>query len=259
MFPSHSDPGIQGLIADWDWDEGVQDILHTMKVQEGLHVFKDLSELNGFFATVTRAMGVNDFSRRYHRVTEPHYGSETSLDLVEYIHGVGELSSHIEDTETLGAVSVCLRKQFSTLERMYPGSGSLSAWKRIPLEYTHEFFDYAPENRFIPHATLVARLWKAGVPAKYAGTIPMRIDDGGVNSPEGYSTDDIIALYASGIPAEYARDAVPHGGRFSAYRIAALYRRDVPAEYASATHSLASLDTIDAWISGLPAEYALAL
>lgn len=259
MFPSHSDPGIQGLIASWDWDKGVQDILHTKRVQEGLHVFKDLLELNGFFATVTRAMGVNDFSRRYHRVTEPGYGKETSLDLVEYIHGVGELSSHIEDTETLGAVSVCLRKQFSTLERMYPGAGSLSAWKRIPLEYAHEFFDYAPENRFIPHANLVKRLWKAGVTAEYAGTIPMRVDDGGVDSPVGYSAGAIIELYASGVPAEYARDAVPHGGRFSAYHIAALYRRGVPAEYASATHSLALLEVIDAWASGFPVEYALAL
>lgn len=257
MRPSHSDPGIQSLFASWD--ESVENILHKKRVQEGLHVFRDLAELNGFFATVTRGMGVNDFTRRYHRVTEPHYREETSLDLVEYIHGVGELSSHIEDTETLGAVSVCLRKQFSTLERMYPGKGSLSAWKRIPLEYAHEFFDYAPENRFIPHATLVTRLWKAGVTARYAGTIPMRVDDGGVNSPVGYSTDDIIALYAGRVPAEYARDAVPRGGRFSAHRTAALYRRDVPSEYASATHSLALLDTMRAWASGLPAEYALAL
>lgn len=244
------------LLQKWD-------VLHEREVIEGAKMFETLDELNDFYAVATRLTDIADFSHRFYKVSHPRAGRIT-YDLAEYLVGMRGLQTTLASTGlSKESAYILFREQVDSRGRMYPHAAGLKRYAVLPTDYVHTFLDYAriPLAGGYPH--MLTAFFQAGVPAEYAGTVPLDLGTidpalGFREHPVGYSAPAIVEMHREGIPAEYARDAVPPGAKhlFNAGHTGLLYRRGIPADYARtmAEHGLAK--TIEAYRDGIPVEYA---
>lgn len=256
MTSIHQDARVAARLQKWD-------VLHEREVIEGAKMFETLDELNDFYAVVTRLTDITDFEQRFHEAPHPRAGQST-YDLAEYLVGMWGLRPTLDETGLPKETAyVLFREQVDSRGRMYPHAAGLKRYAALPDDYVHAFLDHARIRLTGGYAHMLTAFFQAGVPAEYAGTVPLDLGTidralGFHGYPVGYSVPAVAEMYREGIPAEYARDAVPPGAKhlFNASHTGLLYRRGIPAEYARAMADHGITKTIEAYRAGIPIEYA---
>lgn len=255
MTSVHQDARVATLLREWG-------VLHEREVIEGAKMFETLDELNDFYAVATRLTGITDFGQRDHEVSHPRAGQST-YDLAEYLGGMCGLRATLAETGLpKEAAYVLFREQVDSRGRMYPHAAGLKRYAALPADYVHAFLDHARIRLTGGYAHMLTAFFQAGVPAEYAGTVPLDLGTidpalGFHGYPVGYSVPAVAEMHREGIPAEYARDAVPPGAKhlFNANHTGLLYRRGIPADYARAMADHGIAKTIEAYRAGIPIEY----
>lgn len=255
-MPIHADARIDTLLREWN-------VTDEREVIEGAKLFETFDELETFFAVATRLTGITDFSHRLYKVPHPRAGRCT-YDLAEYLVGMYGLRPTLAQTGLpKEAAYVLFREQVDGRGRMYPHFAGLPRYAALPADYVHTFLDHARHRLMGSCTHVLPDLYHAGVPAEYAGTVPLSL---GIIDPAlnivnplvGYRARCVIRLYHENVPAEYARDAVPSDAEhlLNSRHTGILYRHGIPADYARAMANHGIVKTVSAYEAGLPIEYA---
>jgi hypothetical protein len=249
----HPDARVRTLLQAWD-------LQYDEDVTGGACTFDTWESLMEFFAAVTRHSGIRDFIQRDHIFDHPR-ALAVQCDLAEYLVGLKGVKTKFDGSTDMSRIVsvavVLLREATDSYGRVYPAANSAHRYSDIPLEYVHEYLDASRRQLTPSMSFLLLDFHTAGIPATYAGTIPLYNPDARGES-RGYSKQAVMHLFEQGVPAEYARDVLPLRVDSETWATAAsaLYRRGVPPEYAHPLAHLGIARIVELHQTNIPLEFA---